>query len=165
MRTLIVLAGLALVSSAPDGMLEKDVASQIISLERRALDRWGKGDPGGYWEIYAPEVTYFDPLQDKRVDGLDAIKATQAPIVGKVHVDRYDMIDPRVQHCGEIAVLTFNLLSYRTGGDGKETVVGRWNSTEIYRSMSGKWRIIHVHWSYRKPELKGASSELEMRPK
>ena len=98
-------------------------------------------------------------MQDKRIDGLDAIKVMQAPITGKVHVDRYDMIDPKVQHHGDIAVLTFNLLSYRTGADGKETVVGRWNSTEVYRKTGGTWRIIHVHWSYLKPELKSAFSE------
>ncbi|MGI8743319.1 MAG: YybH family protein [Bryobacteraceae bacterium] len=159
MRILTVLACAVLFTSVCGATPEKDIAAQIISLERGALDRWGKGDPGGYQEIYAPEVTYFDPMQDKRIDGLDAIKAMQAPIEGKVRVDRYDMIDPKVQHYGDIAVLTFNLLSYRTGVDGKEAVVGRWNSTEVYRATVGTWKIIHVHWSYLKPELKRAVSE------
>lgn len=35
-------------------------ADEVIALERAALDRWGKGDPKGFLEIYAPEVTYFD---------------------------------------------------------------------------------------------------------
>src|SRR5436189_4106612 len=86
----------------------------IIALERGALDRWGKGDPQGYLEIYAPELTYFDPLQEKRIDGLDAMKEMIAPYTGKIRVDRFDMIDPKVQHHGDIAVLTFNLLSHRT---------------------------------------------------
>ena len=162
MRILTVLAFAALFASVYAATSEKNAAAQIIELERGALDRWGKGDPGGYQEIYAPEVTYFDPMQDKRIDSLDAIKAMQAPIKGKIRVDRYDMIDPKVQHYGDIAVLTFNLLSYRTGADGKETVVGRWNSTEVYRATGGTWRIIHVHWSYLKPELKSAF--LETRP-
>ena len=46
----------------------------VIAMERAALDRWGKGDPGGYLEIMAPEVTYFDPIQEKRIDGLDALR-------------------------------------------------------------------------------------------
>ena len=33
---------------------------QIIATERAALDRWGRGDPQGFLEIMAPEVTYFD---------------------------------------------------------------------------------------------------------
>lgn len=159
MRILTLFACAALLTSACGATSEKNVAAQIIALERSALDRWGKGDPGGYQEIYAPDVTYFDPMQDKRIDSLNAIKAMQAPIKGKIRVDRYDMINPKVQQYGDIAVLTFNLLSYRTGADGKETVIGRWNSTEIYRKTGGTWRIIHVHWSYLKPELKSAFSE------
>ena len=159
MRILSVLAFAVLFASLYAATTERDVGSEIIALERGALDRWGRGDPSGYQEIYAPEVTYFDPMQDKRIDGLDAIKVRQAPIKGKVHVDRYDMIDPKVQRQGDIAVLTFNLISYRAGADGKETVVGRWNSTEVYCKTGGAWRIIHVHWSYLKPELKSGFSE------
>jgi hypothetical protein len=32
-------------------------ADAIIAMERAALDRWGKGDPQGYVEIMAPDVT------------------------------------------------------------------------------------------------------------
>jgi hypothetical protein len=45
-------------------------AETIINFERAALDRWGKGDPGGYIEIMAPDVTYFDPTTKARADGL-----------------------------------------------------------------------------------------------
>jgi len=41
----------------------------IIALERSALDRWGKDDPQGFLETYAPDVTYFDPGSERRVDG------------------------------------------------------------------------------------------------
>lgn len=32
----------------------------IIGMERAALDRWGNGDPGGFLEISAEDVSYFD---------------------------------------------------------------------------------------------------------
>ena len=81
----------------------------IIALERGALDRWGKGDPKGYYEIMASEETYFDPTTAKRIDGLEALKAHIAPFDGKIAIERYEMIDPKVQRDGNIAVLTFNL--------------------------------------------------------
>jgi ketosteroid isomerase-like protein len=137
----------------------EDVADIVIALERGALDRWGKGDPQGYIEIYAPELTYFDPVQDKRIDGLDAMKKMLAPYTGKIRVDRVDMIDPKVQHHGEIAVLTFTLLSYRTQPNGTEVIVARWNASAVYRVMERTWKSIHVHWSYIKPELKTPVSE------
>jgi ketosteroid isomerase-like protein len=136
-----------------------DVSAQIIAIERGALDRWGRGDPDGYVDIYAPEVTYFDPVQDRRLEGIDAIKAMYAPYTGKIRVDRYDMVGPKVQRYGEVAVLTFNLVSYRRGADGREAAVARWNASAVYRLLDGAWRSFHVHWSYVQPELKTAVSE------
>ena len=136
-----------------------DDAATIIALERGALDRWGLGDPGGYLELYAPEVTYFDPLQPARIDGRDAMAALYAPFAGQIRVDRYDMIAPKVQRHGEVAVLTFNLLSYQRQSDGREAVVARWNATAVYFAINGTWRSIHAHWSFIQPDLKTPVSE------
>jgi len=136
-----------------------DAAQTIIAMEQRALERWGKGDPRGYFEIIAPDTTYFDPTLAKRVDGLDALHALIDPFKGKIHVERAEMIDPKVQQQGDIAVLTFNLISHGAQfEDGPKGDV-RWNSTEVYRRISGQWRIIHSHWSYTKPELKEKPAE------
>jgi ketosteroid isomerase-like protein len=131
---------------------EDRYSEQIIATERAALDRWGKGDPQGYLESMAPEATYFDPFQEKRIDGLETIKALLAPITGKVKVDRYEMINPEVQRIGDVAVLTFNLLDQVTPPGGGSPITIRWNSTEVYRRIAGNWKIIHSHWSYTKPE-------------
>lgn len=55
--------------------MEKTAEHAVFALERAALDRWGKGDPGGYLEITAPEVSYFDPFVERRVDGIAALSA------------------------------------------------------------------------------------------
>src|SRR5437016_5640134 len=115
----------------------------IISLERAALDRWFNGDPQGYLEKYAPEVTYFDPIQDKRVDGAEAMRKYLTPITGKIKGARYDMIDPKVQHHGDVAVLSYNLLSYGKNPDGAEKLTARWNSTKVYGQVGGQWKLIH----------------------
>jgi ketosteroid isomerase-like protein len=122
----------------------------VIALERAALDRWGQGDPSAYLALFEPDVTYFDPIQERRVDGAEAMRALFAPIAGRIRVDRYDMLDPVVQQCGDVAVLTFNLVSYRTD-DGVERAISRWNSTEVYRRTPQGWRIWHSHWSFIKP--------------
>jgi uncharacterized protein (TIGR02246 family) len=133
-------------------------AAEIIAVERAALDRWGAGDPSAYLGLFEPDVTYFDPLQERRVHGAAAMRSLFEPIVGKIRVDRYDMLHPVVQHGGDLAVLTFNLVSYRTD-DGAERVISQWNSTEVYRRTTAGWRIAHSHWSYITPELKEAVSE------
>ena len=134
-------------------------ANEIIGLERAALDRWGKGDPRGFLEIMAPEVTYFDPGQDARVDGLQRMHELLIPWTGKIKIDRYEMVNPKVQQHGDVALLTFNLLNYRNRPDGSEELFIRWNSTESYCRVDGRWRIIHSHWSFVKPELKQPLSD------
>jgi len=121
-------------------------ADDVIALERAALDRWGNGDPGGFLEVYAPEITYFDPGVERRVDGHDAMRDYLRPITGKVKVARYEMIAPRVQRHGDVAVLTYNLRSDAVQADGKHVTV-RWNSTSVYARMGREWKTIHSHWS------------------
>jgi ketosteroid isomerase-like protein len=122
------------------------IASQVLALERAALDRWGKGDPGGYLDIYAGEVTYFDPFTEHRVDGLAALSARYEPIRGKIKIDRDEIVDPRVQVAGDQAILTFRFVSH--GSEG----VARWNCTEVYQRFGEEWKIVHSHWSFTRSE-------------
>jgi ketosteroid isomerase-like protein len=132
---------------------------QIVAMERAALDRWGAGDPLGYLEIMATDVTYFDPTQERRVDGLGAMTDLLVPFTGKIRVDRYDMVKPLVQGHGDAAILTFNLVSYRRRPDGTEDAISHWNATEGYARIDGYWRIVHSHWSFVQPDLKQPISE------
>lgn len=121
--------------------MTQEIASKIVALERAALDRWGAGDPSGYLEISAPDVTYFDPFLERRLDGREALAACYEPLRGSIHIDRYEMIKPKVQVCDKAAVLTFNLISY------SGAITMRWNCTEVYRLDKAGWRIIQTHWS------------------
>lgn len=121
-----------------------DIPSTIISMECAALDRWIHGDPSGFLEICAPDIVYFDPYRDKRVDGLEALTALYKEIWGKVKLDRFELLNPLVQIIGNAAVLTFNYVSY----DGETE--SRWNCTEVYRRDGDRWQIIQTHWSYTK---------------
>ena len=130
---------------------QEDTAQTIIDMERAALDRWGNGDPGGFLEISAPEVTYYDTETELRLDGFEALEGLYKPIFGKIKIDRYEMINPKVQVHGDTAVLTFNLINYRKDEDGVEKPATWWNSTEVYSRISGEWKIIHTHWSHIRP--------------
>jgi ketosteroid isomerase-like protein len=112
-------------------------------MEKSALKRWGKGDPDGFLEICAPDVVYFDPYLEMRVDGLPALTALYETIRGQVRVDSFELLNPHVQVSADLAVLTFNYVSY-VGSQAS-----RWNCTEAYRrEPDGQWRIVQTHWSY-----------------
>ena len=126
----------------------------VIALERSALERWGKGDVNGFLSIYADDITYFDPFGDRRVDGLAAMRAYLAPFAGKIKVDRFEIVDAKVQGTRDIAVLTFNIQNYGRLPDGSERPTTRWNVTEVFRRIDGKWRTIHSHFSFTKPDIR-----------
>ncbi len=122
-----------------------EIRKTIIDLERNALDHWAKGDPDGFIELSSPDVAYFDPFIDRRLDGVEALGRYYEALRGKIHIDRYEILNPKVQLAGDSAVLTFNFVSY-SGADES-----RWNCTEVYRRAENNWQIIQTHWSFTQP--------------
>jgi ketosteroid isomerase-like protein len=150
----VVVLAIAFVASWAANAREQQADADVIATERAALERWGKGDPDGFLSTYAPEITYFDPTQERRVDGLPAMTAVLSPVRGKIHIDRFEILNPKVQRYGDVAVLSYNIVNYQKQQDGTERPTTRWNSTAVFRRLDGKWRTIHSHFSYTKPELK-----------
>lgn len=126
-------------------MSTDSLASRIIAMEQAALDRWCNGDPSGFLEISAPDVVYFDPFLDRRLDGLPALTEYYESLRGKIRAARYEMVDPAVNLIGDAAVLTFRFISAGETGDEY-----RWNCTEVYRRSNGVWQIVQTHWSFTK---------------
>jgi len=124
------------------------VLGELISLESAAMERWRKGDPWGFVELYAPETTYFDTGTPQRINGKDALRAEYKLREGKIFYDVMDFIDPRVQVCGDVAVLFYRFLSTQLNRDGSVSQRTPWNSTEVYLRIQGSWKIIHNHWSH-----------------
>lgn len=133
---------------------EDDVEAEVVALERGALDRWGRGDPMGFVEIAAPQITYFDPDVERRVDGIDAFRELMEGISGKIHMDGYELLNPTVEVAEDIAVLSFNYTSWGEAEDGSWR--SNWNSSEVYRRIGGRWRLVHSHWSRTQPESRPA---------
>ena len=163
LRKLLSGISLALVAVVVSGLVatgcvtinvEDGSSEAIVALEKGALDKWSKGDPSGFYDIMAANESYFDPLVDKRVDGLEAFKTHMVPFAGKFTIDRYEMVNPQVLRSGNLAVLNFNLVNYGAQMNGGRKGESRWNSTEVYSRVDGKWKIVHSHWSYTKPDLK-----------
>ena len=119
-----------------------DITQQIVGLERKALERWCQGDPSGFLEIAAADVVYFDPFLASRLDGKDALDSYYAALRGKIYAESFELLNPLVQACSGVAVLTFNFVS-RTEASAEL----RWNATEVYRRDEAGWRIIQTHWS------------------
>lgn len=123
--------------------------SQILQLERKALDLWVQGDSTGYNELYADDVTYFDPLTRARIEGLKALsvycESSQSP---QGTISRYEIANPQVINAEGLSLLTYNLTTYSRETNHEEKLSDAWNCTEVYQQANGQWKILHSHWSY-----------------
>jgi uncharacterized protein (TIGR02246 family) len=142
------------------------LTTTILSLERAAMDRWNVGDVEGCLELYAEDVTYFDPITDTRIDGWPAVAQYFRTLwAGKVRIPRYEIVEPQVVSDGNLAVLSYNLVNYAHAPDGSEVLGMPWNATQVYRQRGERWRVVHVHWSFTKhPAFANMSPEATESP-
>jgi uncharacterized protein (TIGR02246 family) len=125
------------------------IADTILSIERAANERWNKGDCTGYFEIYAEDIIYVDPVTAKVLVGREAVTKHIRAIYKNPNIIRSEYNHPEVtlSDDGNLAVLAYNLRNFVADGAG-EKLLAHWNSTEVYRLTSGVWRIAHSHWSF-----------------
>jgi hypothetical protein len=136
MKTLFVLAAVVL-WCAPAW-----AQSQILDLERQAMDGWLKGNPDPQLAIMDPQITYIhDAVLEKRIEGLPALKALFEQYRGMPLFESYEILDPKVQATGDVAILTYQLVRHAGGA------VTRWNATQVYQKKGERWLVIHSHWS------------------
>lgn len=126
-------------------MSNQHAVEAILALERSALDRWSQGDPFGYLEIHAEDVTYFDDIAAQtRIDGVDALREYfRNTLEGNLPPHEYELVNPRVQVYGDTGILTMRY--HPRGPDG--TMMPAWKATSVYRRDDGAWRCVHAHWS------------------
>ncbi|MFC1784724.1 YybH family protein [Candidatus Neomarinimicrobiota bacterium] len=123
---------------------QEEVEQTILAIEHKAMDRWSAdSDPFGFIENFADDGTYFDDLgASTRLDGLEEIKNHLAAFEGSIPPHSYEIVDPKVQVYGDIAIATWH---YASNSNGEPDTP--WKVTHVYRLINGKWFNEHAHWS------------------
>jgi hypothetical protein len=140
-----LLAGTLLGRDARRGLRKRE----LLELERSALDRWSGGDPAGYGQWAAEEVTYFDDMgARKRVAGKDALLGYLDSLKEHMPPHRYEMGDPLVQIFGDMGIVSFLYLPSTLDGQAGTP----WRASTVYALIDGKWQMVHAHWAMMKDE-------------
>ncbi len=128
----------------PTALTQDNVEQTILALERQALDRWAAGDPTGFSVNLANDATYFDDIAaHTRLDGIEEIQKHFFSLEGAIPPHNYEIVDPKVQYYGDMAILT--LRYHATLDDGQSGPP--WKATSVYRLTDSKWQVVHAHWS------------------
>lgn len=147
-EAIAVLAAAAAIWMVPSGAnAAADPTPEILALERRAMDGWLEGNPDPQLAISDPEITYFHAVVDKRLEGLPAVREFFERYRGTPLFDSYEILSPKLQVCGEVAVLTYRLARHNG------TVTTFWNASQVYQMKKGGWWVVHSHWSEAKAQL------------
>jgi len=122
----------------------EEIEQTILTLESQALDKWSKGDPTGFSKNFAADATYFDDIgAGMRLEGTEELTAYFASLDGKIPAHNYELVAPKVQVYGEVAILTL-----RYHATSLENEPGPpWKATSVYRLKDGKWQVVHANWS------------------
>ena len=141
-KTVLALAVAAVLVGAPmPARTAADPASEVIALEQKALDGLAQGNPDVLLGLSDADISYFHAMTNGRLDGAPSVKSLVEPYRGRRLFDSWEMVQPRVQVSGDVAVLTYVLVQ-RNG-----SAAARWNGTQVYQRKASGWRIIHTHWS------------------
>jgi ketosteroid isomerase-like protein len=134
---LAVIAPLLVIIGREANAPRRNAAQEVVALERGALDEYSQENPLGLVDIAADDVTWFDftPGPQLRVEGLEAVRNLLAPLASQVPPHTYELLDPRVQVCGDTGILTFHWSGTTTDGQH----MGEWKATSIYHWTNGSW--------------------------
>ncbi len=124
-------------------LTQEEVEQTILDIEHQAMDLWSSGDPFGFIETFADDATLFDDIgASTRLDGLEEIKNYLAAFEGSIPPHSYEIVDPKVQVYGDIAIATWHYDFNDNGEPGTP-----WKVTHVYRLINGEWYNEHAHWS------------------
>ncbi|MDG4969517.1 nuclear transport factor 2 family protein [Lactococcus lactis] len=127
------------------------LAKKLIQIEIDALNRFYKGDTSGYRNLWSKEnFSYYDANTSERIDTYEEIyDFLMNRVEGKVNVESYEFLSPRVQFGKDMAVLTYHL-PY----DDKPNSL-HYNVIEIFqKTKKDKWEVIHSTWTPLDPSKK-----------
>jgi ketosteroid isomerase-like protein len=135
---LVVLGG------CTSGTSHRNAEQDIIALERSAADQWSQGNPFGYANNAADDVTWFDDIgAQSRIEGIAAFRKYLASLEGQIPPHTYEIVGPKVQVYDDIGILTFHWHGSTT--DGKP--LPNWKVTSVYQHNGDTWHMVHANWS------------------
>jgi len=148
---LILLAGIAILPSTTfaQANTNQQTADEIISMVKA---QWAAeiADPNNLAEQFkniADDYTEFNGDYATRIDGKTLSMKLSEPL-GKdpTRTVASEMLNPKVQIYGDVAILSYNFAGVTKDKDGV-TKPKRVKSTRVYVKLNGKWKLVHANFA------------------
>ncbi|MCJ7453354.1 MAG: nuclear transport factor 2 family protein [Steroidobacteraceae bacterium] len=146
--SVICIAAVVFASQVAVAGEDPKVAAEVMAITRAqwAADMQGKSMSEQTANL-ADDYTEFNPGFPVRIDG----KAMNASIYEAQNRsgDKTllgEMVNPKVQVYGDVAILTYNYVGVTQAKDGK-TDNSLAKSTRVYAKIGGQWKLVHANFA------------------
>ena len=148
---LIMLTGIAILHSTTfaQANTNQQITDEIIGIVKA---QWAAeiADPGNVAEQFkniADDYTEFNGDYATRIDGKTLSMKLSEPL-GKdpSRSVASEMLNPKVQVYGDVAILTYNFAGVTKDKDGVMKP-NRAKSTRVYAKQNGKWKLVHANFA------------------
>jgi ketosteroid isomerase-like protein len=147
---LLLLAGIVFAPSAifAQANTNQQVADEIMGIVKA---QWASemAEPGNVTEQFkniSDDYTEFNPDYSTRLEGKAiALRLTEAFNKDAGRSMAAEMLNPKVQVYGDVAIFTYNYAGVLKNKDG-EMKPSRAKSTRVYAKQGGKWKMVHANF-------------------
>ena len=141
----ILVVGFAAIGVSNAG--DKEVADEIMKIVKA---EWAAMNQKNFTEAaknWADDFTQFNDAFATRLEGkASALTMEQSWVKGGGENLFAEMLNPKVQVYGDVAILSYNYAGIDMSKDGK-VEPGRAKSTRVYVKQNGKWMLVHANFA------------------
>ena len=95
----------------------------------------------------ADDYTEFNPTYSTRVDGKKLnVTLSEAISMNSGTILAAEMLNPKVQVYGDVAILSYNYAGVSKDIDGK-LINTKAKSTRVYAKIKGEWKLVHANFA------------------
>jgi ketosteroid isomerase-like protein len=123
------------------------VEDEIIALTYKLWKAENENDMVTRNKYISDDYTEFNPSYSTLIEGKKKnFNLSDANLTGgKSLAD--EMLNPKVQVYGDVAILTYNFAGVIKNNDGK-VVTSKAKSTRVYVKMNGDWKLVHANFGF-----------------
>lgn len=126
-------------------LAQTSVEDEVIALTYKLWKAENEHDMAVRNKYVADDYTEFNSVFSTRIDGKTKnFTLSDAGFSGGTSLAD-EMLNPKVQVFGDVAILTYNFAGVIKGNDGKVTP-SKAKSTRVYVKMNGDWKLVHANF-------------------
>jgi hypothetical protein len=121
---------------------EEAIASIKEKIET-AAEKWASGNPTGYADYAANDITWVDDLGAMfPISGKDSLKAYLESFTGQIPAHKHELSDMVFQFYEDMVIITYRYTGTFEGVPGDP-----WKVSSVFKYIENDWFSVHENWS------------------